>query len=697
MCFIAKKKERSDVLNSRGNRKKMAVTEKGGSHQHDDLGGLSLGANKDHLMLALEATSDGVWVWHIPSGEAYFSPRYYAMLGYAPDAFPANYDSWASLLHPDDLKKTQATIQNHIQDKSESYEVEFRLKAKSGKWLWTLGRGSVVEWDEIGHPICIAGSHVNIDKRKRAEHKLSEYQDALEQRVRERTIALEQTTSLLEATFDAIPDILGVQDHRHRIIRYNAAGYRYFNMTSEDVSGKRCFELIGRDRECELCATSECYRTKKPASVERYEESLDAWLDVRAYPILDEQGNLVKVIEHLRDITPAKKAEAENRKLHEQLLHAQRMEAVGTLAGGVAHDFNNLLMGIQGRISLMSMDMNPSESAAEHIQAIETYIRNATNLTRQLLGFARGGKYEVKPMDINKLVRDSANMFGRTKKELVIRVITSEGPLIVEADQRQIENVLLNLYINAWQAMAVGGQLCLTTDQVALDELYCKPHKVIPGQYAKITVTDNGSGMDEETLKQIFDPFFTTKEKGRGTGLGLASAYGIISNHAGFFTVYSQVGQGSTFHIYLPISEKNAGGDHSRIEGLVAGSETILLVDDEQMIIDVGQALLKRLGYEVIALKGGEAAIELVQRKGVEIDLVILDMVMPGLDGGETFDRIHAIDPDLPVMLSSGYTFTGRAEAILSRGCVGFIQKPFTVFDLSEKIRQVLGKEKRSD
>ncbi|MGD9250004.1 MAG: PAS domain-containing protein, partial [Desulfobacterales bacterium] len=209
--------------------------------------------------LALEATSDGIWAWHIPSGETYFNPRYYTMLGYEPDELPAHYDTWAGLLHPEDREQAQASVKKHIENMSESYEVEFRLRTKSGGWLWILGRGRVLERDRQGRPVLMVGSHVNIDTRKRAEQKLARYQARLEQMVRERTEALEQTSSLLEATLDAIPDVLGIQDNQHRIIRYNAAGYRFLNMTPEEVVGKRCFELIGRTRKCDDCATSECY------------------------------------------------------------------------------------------------------------------------------------------------------------------------------------------------------------------------------------------------------------------------------------------------------------------------------------------------------------------------------------------------------------------------------------------------------
>lgn len=647
--------------------------------------------NERLLTLTLEATNDGIWAWYIPSGEAYFSPRYYTMLGYEPDEMPANYDTWAGLLHPDDLEKTQEIIQKHIANKSASYEVEFRLRTKTKGWLWILGRGKVVQWGDDGHPLLMVGSHVNIDNRKRAEQKLAEYQEQLEHMVHERTLDLEQTTSLLEATLNAIPDVLGVQDHQHRMIRYNAAGYRFLNMNHEEVVGKRCFELIGRTKECDMCATSECYRTQKPASVVRYEKALEAWLDVRAYPILDETGKLVKVIEHLRDITPEKRAEAENRKLHEQLQLAQKMESLGTLAGGIAHDFNNLLMGIQGRASLVSVDLSPSSPYREHLKAIEEYVRSASELTKQLLGLARGGKYEVRPNDINELLLDSAAMFGRTRKEIQIHTKLHQDPLVVEADRGQIEQVLLNMYVNAWQAMLDGGELYLKTSPVRLNDRDCKPHQIAAGRYGKLSITDTGIGMDDATCQRIFDPFFTTKEKGRGTGLGLASAYGIIKNHGGMIAVHSQLNHGTTFDIYLPLSDKQIHSEVQAEVGFKMGHETILLVDDEEMIIDVGQAMLKKLGYGVVAAKGGKEAIALVKKMGKGIDLVILDLIMPEMDGGKVFDQIRKIRPEIPVILSSGYAINDQAEKIMQRGCDGFIQKPFNITDFSNQLRKVLG------
>jgi CheY-like chemotaxis protein len=288
-------------------------------------------------------------------------------------------------------------------------------------------------------------------------------------------------------------------------------------------------------------------------------------------------------------------------------------------------------------------------------------------------------------------------LFGRTKKEITIHSKFQKDIWTVEVDQRQIEQVFLNLFVNAWQAMSKGGELYLQTENVDIDENYLKPYKVKPGRYVKISVTDTGMGMDGVTQQKIFDPFFTTKDMGRGTGLGLASAYGIIKNHDGFINVYSEVGQGTTFNIYLPASDKKVYRESKSERPLVMGSETILLVDDEDMIIKVGQAMLKKLGYRVVIARSGQEAVKAVAERSGTIDLVLLDLIMPGMDGGQTFDGIRDIQPQMPVLLSSGYAINGQAIEIMKRGCNGFIQKPFNLTQLSKHIRKVLDESERTD
>jgi PAS domain S-box-containing protein len=398
----------------------------------------------------------------------------------------------------------------------------------------------------------------------------------------------------------------------------------------------------------------------------------------------------------IRDVSERKEEEAEKKRLEIQVQQAQKMESIGTLAGGIAHDFNNILMGIQGNASLMAIKTDPNHPSFEKIKNIETYVENGTELTQQLLGFARRGKYHATTTDINDVIEKSTNMFGRTKKEIRIQMDLVPEIWTVEVDRGQIEQALLNLYVNAWQAMPEGGSLKLKTENVVLgaDFINSQPYQVEAGDYIKITVTDTGIGIDKDTQVRIFEPFFTTKEMGRGTGLGLASVYGIIKNHGGYINVYSEVGQGTTFTIYLPASVKSIQPEAKTVAPtVVTGNGTILFVDDEKMIIDVGQELLQELGYDVLTASNGQDAIEIYRQKSAQIDLVIMDLIMPGLSGGETFDRLKKINSQVKVLLSSGYSINGQAAKILERGCDGFIQKPFNLNQLSEKIQGIIAKK----
>jgi PAS domain S-box-containing protein len=385
----------------------------------------------------------------------------------------------------------------------------------------------------------------------------------------------------------------------------------------------------------------------------------------------------------LRDIT-------EQERLQEQLQKAERMQSIGTLAGGIAHDFNNLLMGVQGRTSLMLLDVDNSHPFHGQLKGIEDHVKRAADLTNQLLGFAMGGKYQVAPVDLNRLIQENISMFARTKKELSINLKFQEKIWSAAIDRSQIDQVLLNLYVNAWQAMPGGGRLYIQTQNCRLDDKFVKPFHVEPGKYIEISITDTGVGMDGETRKRIFDPFFTTKERGRGTGLGLASAYGIIKNHEGIITVRSEKGKGTTFTIYLPVSDIPVREVRIAPEEQLFGAGTILLIDDEEMILDVGKALLQKLGYQVLVAASGRKGLEIYRQNPAKIDLIILDMIMPEMNGGETYERLREIDPRVKVLLSSGYTMDGVANDILKQGPHCFIQKPFDIKKLSRKVRKAL-------
>jgi PAS domain S-box-containing protein len=381
---------------------------------------------------------------------------------------------------------------------------------------------------------------------------------------------------------------------------------------------------------------------------------------------------------------------SERKQIETQFHHAQKMEAVGTLAGGIAHDFNNLLMVVQGNISLMLFDLDPKHPFYERLKSIEKQVQSGSRLTAQLLGYARKGRYEVKPIDLNLLVQEACETFNRTRKEILIHQELTRDLYAIEADAGQLEQVLMNLFVNAADAMPGGGSLLVRTVNTDHHAMMGKLYNPKPGNYVLLTVTDSGTGMDRKTMERIFEPFFTTKEMGRGTGLGLASTYGIIKGHGGFIDVDSQPEKGATFSIYLPASAKKISKTPRGFEKIPRGQETVLLVDDEDMVLEIGRALLETMGYHVVTAKDGEEAIALYENEGTGIDLVLLDMVMPGLGGGEVYDRLKTVNPGMKCLLLSGYSIDGEASEIIQRGCDGFIQKPFKLRDLSKSIREIL-------
>ncbi|MCX7636124.1 MAG: ATP-binding protein, partial [Syntrophales bacterium] len=327
--------------------------------------------------------------------------------------------------------------------------------------------------------------------------------------------------------------------------------------------------------------------------------------------LYDDQGEVIGLQGITRDITERKLEEEKRKKLELQLLQAQKMEAIGTLAGGIAHDFNNLLMGIQGYVSLMLLDVPPGHQFHKRLQAIEQQVATGADLTRQLLGFARGGRYEIKKTDMNALIAKALVMFARAKKEIRVHERYAEDLWTVAVDRGQMDQVLMNLFVNAWQAMPMGGDLYVETRNIRIAEARTSPYEVKPGPYVRISVTDTGVGMDDETKKRIFEPFFTTREMGRGTGLGLASAYGIIKGHGGFIEVMSAKGMGTTFHLYLPAAKDAVVGETALPDTIKKGQGTVLIIDDEEAIREVTAEMLRRLGYEVLTAAGGREGIDL--------------------------------------------------------------------------------------
>ncbi|MFC1812639.1 PAS domain S-box protein [Thermodesulfobacteriota bacterium] len=633
-------------------------------------------SEKRYRFLA-DNVKDVIWTRDMDLNLTYISPSVFEQQGLTVDEAMARApeESWT----PESFKQNVEMLKEELEieksdpkDMSRSRTIEAEVRCKDGSTIWTEAKTSFLR-NLNGEPIGIIGVTRDITKRKQVEEALQQSE--------------ERYRSLVENTM-----------YGYFVHSLPSGRFLFLNQRVCDLYGytmQEGLELTVWD----ALSSEDHERIKKRVQARLEGQKLGP--DIQTYTAVRKNGTTFRaevsssliifqdrpaVQGIFRDVT-------EQERLEQQLHQAQKMEAMGTLAGGIAHDFNNLLMGIQGRTSLMLTDPDIFPSHFEHLKGIEDYVKSAADLTRQLLGFARGGRYEVKATDLNALIRNENRMFGRTRKEIHIHEKFEENLWTVEIDRRQIEQMLLNIYINAWQAMPGGGNLYIQTENSAIDQDYIKPFQIDPGNYVKISITDTGVGMDAATRQRIFDPFFTTKEMGRGTGLGLASAYGIIKNHHGFINVYSETGEGTTFNIYLPASEKEAVKEEDLSEEASRGTETILLVDDEEMIIEVGREFIEKLGYNVLTAKGGKEAIKIYKKNRGQIDMVVLDMIMPEMGGGDTYDKLKEIHPDIKVLLSSGYSINGQASEILDRGCSGFIQKPFNLVELSKKIRSILDKE----
>lgn len=514
----------------------------------------ALAVSEQRLRLAIEATRDGLWERDVATGRSYFSPAYWRMLGYEPDELEPSYESWVALLHEEDRARAVAMATACIENRLESFETEYRMRAKSGEWRWILARGKAERRDAAGRALLLVGTHQDVTERKRAEE--------------------------------------------------------------------------------------------------------------------------------------------ERRRLETQLHQAQKMEAIGQLAGGVAHDFNNLLTVIIGYGELTLGALGGDHPAAGYVREMRAAGERAATLTRKLLAFSRKQVLVTEVVNLNDVVTDTVKMLQRLIGENIeLTAVLAPRTALVRVDPSQIEQVVINLAVNARDAMPQGGQLFIETSMSEWDENYCRRHPGSrPGSYTQLSVTDTGIGMSAEILERIFEPFFTTKEAGKGTGLGLATVYGIVKQSEGFIEVTSQVGVGSCFRLYFPPAQSDLGVQTAkeRAEASPEGSETILLVEDEEYVRRIAQLALETYGYKVLTAENGRIALGITQHFGQAIDLVVTDIVMPELSGPHLVAQIRARFPNLKVLFVSGYANELNDSDSIVRGSEAYLLKPFSPRQLATKVRKTL-------
>lgn len=553
-----------------------------------------------------------------------------------------------------------------------------------------------------------------VKERKQIEKILERHRENLESMIDERTNALKKSNIDLKmeiAEREKTEKALKESEEKYRLLVENSNdAILIYQSGVSQFHNKRAETLLGCSaRELHEVPFAELIRINGADSADpHFLENLPQSLSAGGRESIIPPGNTRKIINRknellwikistiavtwenapallcfLRDITQEKRLET-------QLFQAQKIEAIGTMAAGIAHDFNNILSSIQGNTSLALLNMDPEHRFYKRLRDIESYIAAGTDLTRQLVDYANPKTGDQQPVDVSQLLNDIVSMFCRTKKELRLSTDYKSTGRIIEADAGQIRQALINLLVNAWQAMPDGGELHVSTRDISAKEMAQVSYKAAPGDYIEISIADSGIGIDPTLISKIFDPFFSTKKRGKGTGLGLSSVYGIIESHRGHISVDSRPGHGSTFYLYLPISHKKAPPAPPTDESIATGNESILIVDDEPEILEIGREILEAIGYSVYSASSGSQALEIYETCCDRIDLVILDMVMPGMSGEQVFDHLKRINPDVRVLISSGYSQRGPVERVLKKGGSGFIQKPFKLQLLSQTIRKIL-------
>jgi PAS domain S-box-containing protein len=634
----------------------------------------------ERFELAASAVSSAIYDWSLRHGTVVWTQGLTEMCGYPLDQVASTYEWWIDHLHPDDRARVHRQIEADAAE-GRDFEAEYRFRVRDGGYLEVQDRGRFVR-DGTGRAVRMVGSMVDVSERKRTEAVLRESE------ARHRAV--------LEAAMDAFVGM----DHEGRVTEFNPAAERMFGHARAAVLGRDLAELIVPPafRDAHRRGLARYLATGESTMVGGRIEVSAMRADGTEFPVeLTVTGLRIggppAFSACIRDLTGQRRADAARASLEMQLQQAQKMEAVGRLAGGVAHDFNNLLTVIAGRAHMLLGRLQPGEPMHRDVELIQKTSQRAVALTSQLLAFSRKQVVQPRVLELGPLVAEIAPMLQRMIGEDVeLSVEPLEGSGRVKVDPSQMQQVLMNLAVNARDAMPGGGRIAMAIREVEVSEAAAAGRANLPpGPYVTLAVSDTGTGMSAETAAHIFEPFFTTKEQGKGTGLGLSTVYGIVEQSRGHVEVESEIGRGTTFTIFLPrVEEPLAGASADTGRRLRTTARTVLVVDDEPEVLELASEILRRVGYTVLEAADGATALAVAGRHEGEIHLLVTDMVMPGMSGRDVAERLRALRASLRVLYISGYVQDASARATLAGEHSAFVAKPFTPELLTDRVRELL-------
>jgi two-component system cell cycle sensor histidine kinase/response regulator CckA len=629
----------------------------------------------------------GSWEWDLKTNHVWWSDETYRIFGVTPQDFVPNFEANCKFIHPDDLARYGKSFEHSIKTR-EPLAYDCRLVTNDGH-LKHCHAGGMCHYDDSGQPIRFIGTIMDITERKQAEEELKTNKAKLSN-------ALEMA-HLGHWEYDAANDLFTFNDQFYNIFRTTVEQVGGYTMHSAEYAHRFIhpddIHLVGEETRKAIETTDPHFKRQIEHRI-LYADGTVGYITVRFFIVKDSHGRTVKTYGVNQDITERKREEKEKEKLQDQLLQSQKMESVGRLAGGVAHDFNNMLGVILGHAEMAMEKVDPTEPLYGNLEEIRKSANRSTDLTRQLLAFARKQMVSPKVMDLNETIEGMLKMLRRLIGE-DINLAWLPGAYLwpVKMDESQIDQVLANLIVNSRDAITGVGKVTLETQNVYCDEAYCADHAgCVPGDYVLLTVSDDGCGMDKEIQSKLFEPFFTTKEMGKGTGLGLATVYGIVKQNSGFIDVYSEPDEGTTLKIYLP---RYIGKiEKARMEGpqkpVMLGNETILVVEDEPALLELSCSMLEKQGYRVLAAHTPGEAIRLAEEYTEEIHLLITDVVMPEMNGQELAKKMLCLYPNMRRLFMSGYTADIIAHhGVLDEG-MHFLQKPFSRKALTTKVGEAL-------